>query len=180
MYHSRSVQKTPRERFLPVLGAVLLVSFPNPTVASERTTVAYKKQIAMGVGVLHVGQTCVGLGAVLTAEDFFEGLKRVETQRGPEFRKGSSVVRYFPESITVRVQAHLGRCTNASQQSPPVDSPNPIKPDSLRFKADWKTGLKLRPVENVTWEWYRTVDRLPADTATALILKQLGFGNSPD
>lgn len=155
-------------------GAMLLASILNLNLITANSTPSYTKLIPMGVGALRVDRRCVLLGAFLTAGDFFEGLKRVETHSGTEFRKGSSVVQHFPELITVKIRAHVEECTDAPPQSPLTDSPNPFKLSSLRFSAQWKSGLRLRPVENMTFEGCQTAQS-QLDTTSVLLLKQMGI-----
>ena len=105
--------------------------------------VEYKEVVPLSSGQVRDGNVCVNFGPVMTAGDFFDGLQRHETPSGDEFRKNSRVVQNFPEQITVQVQLSISVC-DADIYTP---APAPGFVNGIRFKAQWKRGLAMRPVE---------------------------------
>lgn len=104
--------------------------------------VEYKEVVPLSSGEIREGNTCVYLGPVMSAGEFFDGLQRTETPAGDVFRKNAGVVQTFPDAITVQVQVGISVC-NADIYTP---APAPSFVSGMQFKAQWKRGLAMRPV----------------------------------
>jgi len=143
-----SNMKTAVSRFLSVLVVTLFLLIPlgalgESGVQEAPQVLEYKEVVPLSSGQVRDGNVCVNFGPVMTAGDFFDGLQRHETASGDEFRKNSQVVRNFPEQITVQVQLSISVC-DADIYTP---APAPGFVNGIRFKAQWKRGLAMRPVE---------------------------------
>jgi len=51
------------------------------------------------------GRFCLVFGGTIALDDFLQGLQKRETPTGIEFRRGSRSVAYFPENITIAIDA---------------------------------------------------------------------------
>jgi hypothetical protein len=135
-------------RFLSVLVVTLflLIRFGALGEASFQAPaqiVEYKEVVPLSSGQVRDRDVCVNFSPVMTSGEFFDGLQRHETPSGDEFHKNSRVVQNFPEQITVQVQLSISVC-DADVYTP---APAPSFVNGIRFKAQWKRGLTMRPVE---------------------------------
>jgi hypothetical protein len=138
----------PRRPTSRLVSGVLLVSVfgaPQPTPNRKPT---YGRFVAMGADVYRSDHTCVILGAFLTAGDFFEGVNRIERHDHVEFRKGQKVLRYFPSTMTVKLEAHVDKCTDAPPETVVPDGGTLL--EGLHFEAHWKRGVQTRRVESLS------------------------------
>jgi hypothetical protein len=108
----------------------------------------YKNDVALSTGQIRHGDVCVNFIPVLQSGDFFEGLERIDTAQGSEFRKNSRVVTNFPDFMTVEMNVRIEDCD--TDVYTPARTPDFVK--GLHFRAQWKRGLYLRPVANVSIE----------------------------
>jgi hypothetical protein len=105
--------------------------------------------LLMGKWTLIFDDQRILLNAGMMAGEFFEQLERRKTTDGELFFMHSKQVSHYPKLVTVRLFGNaweLGdtvfdkRCSgNAADLM-----------SSLQFKAEWKTGLGLRPVSKMT------------------------------
>jgi hypothetical protein len=140
--------KISASRFLSMVAASVSLLIPfgalgESAVQEAPQVLEYKEVVPLSSGQVRDGNVCVNFGPVMTAGDFFDGLQRHETPSGDEFRKNSRVVQNFPEQITVQVQLSISVC-DADIYTP---APAPGFVNGIRFKAQWKRGLAMRPVE---------------------------------
>lgn len=138
-------------RFFGIAAASLLPLIPfgafgAPFFQTLPQIMEYKEVVPLSSGQVRDGNVCVNFGPVMTSADFFDGLQRRETPSGDEFRKNSQVVKNFPEQITVQVQTSISVC-DADIYTP---APAPGFVGGIRFKAQWKRALTMRPVAQLT------------------------------
>ncbi|MFQ5664421.1 MAG: hypothetical protein ACE5HL_11380 [Terriglobia bacterium] len=131
---------------------------------SGKKKIKYSETVSAGVDSYSYDSICVTFHAVMWADDFFDGLERIETRKGSEFRKGSRIVKYFPGKISFEIEADVFNCPENRENSdrlktdpiiivPPVPQVPPAASgfmSSLQFEAYWKTGFKLRPVQHLS------------------------------
>ncbi|MGB8542114.1 MAG: hypothetical protein WCD49_10815 [Candidatus Acidiferrales bacterium] len=127
------------------ISAALLI-LPSAFGQAPPPIVEYKEVVPISSGQIRDGKICVNFNPVMTAGDFFDGLERRETASGDEFRKSSQVVRNFPEQITVQVQTFITVCDADIYTAAPL----PPFFNGIQFKAQWKRGLAMRAVSQVT------------------------------
>src|ERR1700679_4232397 len=140
--------KTSASRLLITLAASLLPLVPfgawgESAVQESPQVLEYKEVVPLSSGQVRDGNVCVNFSPVMTSGEFFDGLQRHETPSGDEFRKNSRVVTNFPEQLTVQLQLSISVC-DADIYTP---APAPGFVNGIRFKAQWKRGLAMRPVE---------------------------------
>ncbi len=133
--------------FFAILAAALFHIAPfaafGQTPPQEPTQIVeYKEVVPLSSGQVRDKDVCVNFNPVMTSGSFFDGLQRHETPAGDEFRINSRVVKNFPEQITVQVQLSISVC-DADIYTP---APAPGFVNGIRFKAQWKRGLAMRPV----------------------------------
>jgi hypothetical protein len=131
-------------RVLAISAALLIL--PSAFGQAPPPIVEYKEVIPITSGQIRDGKTCINFNPVMTAGDFFDGLQRRETASGDEFLKNSQIIRTFPDQITVQVQTAINICDADIYTAAPV----PSFFNDLRFKAQWKRGLVMRAVSQVT------------------------------
>lgn len=113
--------------------------------------VVYGPRVPLGVDLMRFDHACVVLRTSMSAGHFFDGLKRVETSQGWEFRKGSQPVDHFPDKVFIEVEGRIVNCSPKSSVRHVPGSPADLM-NSLRFEAQWKRGPELRPVQIVSVE----------------------------
>ena len=134
-------------RCIGIAGASLLSLVPfsalgQAPVQGAAPIVEYKEVVPLSSGQVRDHDVCVTFTPVMTAGDFFDGLQRHETPSGDEFRKNSRVMTDFPDQLTVQLQLSISVC-DADIYTP---APAPSFVSGIRFKAQWKRGLAMRPV----------------------------------
>jgi len=126
--------------------------------ATTAASLAPPKQSTKGPDVIHFGEqtlvskgACFFWGGTMSAGYFFHGLKRRDSIDGPRFYKKDSEVLYYPEKLSIILRVMKSPCDARGH----VTSLHALElPDdfvsSLKFRAEWKTGVLLRPVDNFT------------------------------
>lgn len=89
--------------------------------------------------------SCLFWGGDATSGDYFRGLRRKDSALGPIFRKGRTILKYYPEQLHVVIRVAQYKC---NARGVPSLSTQPIRDDfaaSLRFRAEWKDGTHAEP-----------------------------------
>jgi hypothetical protein len=92
---------------------------------------------------------CGDLSGRASAGKFFEGLQRIETEQGVEFRKKSKVVREFPDEIKFWLEGAIGAC-RASLPNTATSTPLTDFVNGVTVTADWIDGDGGKPVRNLS------------------------------
>jgi hypothetical protein len=108
----------------------------------------YKDDVALSTGQIRTGDVCVNFIPVLQSLGFFNGLERIDTPQGSEFRRNSHPVDFFPDYLTLEINIRIEVCD--ADMYTPAKTPDIIK--GIQFRVQWKRGLYLRPAANVTIE----------------------------
>jgi hypothetical protein len=108
----------------------------------------YKDDVALSTGQVRRGDVCVNFIPVLQSAGFFNGLERIDTEQGSEFRKNSRVITNFPDYMTVEMNVRIEDCD--TDVYTPARTPDFVK--GMHFRVQWKRGVYLRPVANVLIE----------------------------
>jgi hypothetical protein len=118
------------------------------------------------VGSLPNG-VCFHVYGRVTSEDFFNNMKRIDTDEGTIFRHDTETVTQFPESLVAAYAIHDEACTTGLQQVGTRIYMTQEMMETLRLSIYWKRGVDLRPVKNIKLLDAR-VDRInPYATALA-------------
>jgi hypothetical protein len=127
-----------------------------------------------GLGVLTNGSIpdgpCFRLAGRVTAGDFFDHLKRIDTASGTIFRLGSAEVENFPNELRLGFVVH----DHYDQTCPPReenhDAPKYLTREmmsSLHLYLYWKRGVELRPVTHVERVFFAVRPLMPPAQAQA-------------
>jgi hypothetical protein len=102
---------------------------------------------------------CFRVHGQMTSDDFFNGLKRVDTDQTTVFQRGNETLTKFPDSVIVVFSIRDQFCPAGVQQvgTRPYLTEKMI--DELRLSVYWKDGVDLSPVRGVK-EVNSHVDRL--------------------
>src|SRR5205807_2428640 len=92
---------------------------------------------------------CFRVNGRMMSEDFFNGLKRIDTNQTTIFQRGKDVVTKFPDSVTVAFTIHDELCPTEDQQSGSRKYLTQKMLSDLRLSIYWKHGVELQPVKDV-------------------------------
>jgi len=92
---------------------------------------------------------CFRISGRMTSPDFFDDLKRLDTEDGTVFRRGKEDIAQFPGSVTVAYSIHDQLCPSGVQQIGTRSYMTPEMMDSLRLSIYWKHGVDLHPAKNI-------------------------------
>jgi hypothetical protein len=133
------------------LAAACLLLAPVARAQSESLTGKmheYKDDVSLSNGQIRAGDVCVNFIPVMQSLGFFNGLERIDTSQGSEFRRNSQPVDFFPDYLTIEITIRIEVCD--SNMYTPAQTPDAIK--GMQFRVQWKRGLYLRPVASLTIE----------------------------
>jgi hypothetical protein len=103
---------------------------------------------------------CFRVHGQMTSDDFFNGLRRIDSDQATVFQRGSETVTKFPDSVVVSFSIRDQLCPAGVQQvgTHPYLTEKMI--GQLRLSIYWKHGVDLSPVKGVK-EINSRVDRIP-------------------
>ena len=94
---------------------------------------------------------CFVFGGTAASEDFFRGLRKFETPTGVEFRKGSQSLKYFPQNLTIAINAIGLTCSeNSSGKRKTETEPTIEIMNSFELSMYWKQGARLNRVREAS------------------------------
>jgi hypothetical protein len=140
---------------LPFACAVLLAATSANAAPKDKTIF----DMFVPVAPQHIQGTgyCGNLSGALSADDFFDGLVRIEARHRVEFRKSSQPVSEFPSQVAVALAGNFTPCAEPTP-GPHVDfvqpgngsTPQQVNDfiNGLRFTAVWKNRYGIHPVQN--------------------------------
>jgi hypothetical protein len=110
---------------------------------------------------------CFRVSGQMSAPDFFDNLRRMDTEQGTIFRRGSETVTQFPESVDVTFSIRDELCPSGIHQVGTRVYLTQEMMKTLRLSIYWKHGVDLHAVKNIK-ELNARVDRInPYATALA-------------
>jgi hypothetical protein len=92
--------------------------------------------------------SCFRLSGQVTAPDFFDGLRRVDTDEGTTYFLRDQIVTEFPDEIFVTLHLLDAPCSLDLKETavrPPITQEIL---STLRLNFYWKAGVAMRPVES--------------------------------
>jgi len=92
--------------------------------------------------------SCFRLSGQLTAPDFFNGLRRIDTDNGTTYLLRNQVVTEFPGELFVTLHLLDAPCSQDLRDTavrPPITAE---LMSTLRLQFFWKDGVAMRPVES--------------------------------
>jgi hypothetical protein len=102
---------------------------------------------------------CFRINGRMNSGDFFDGLKRIDTDRGSVFQRGSETVTRFPDSVTVSFSIRDEVCPSGVQHVGTHAYLTQKMIEDLRLSIYWKHGVELHPAKGIK-EINSRVDRI--------------------
>jgi len=140
---------------LPLASALLLVAASANAGPKDKTI--FEMFVPVAPQPIRTNNFCGNLSGALSADDFFDGLVRIEARHRIEFRKSSQSISQFPSQVAVALAGNFTPCA-APSSGPHVDFVRPGNGSSpqrvndfingLRFTAVWKNRYGVQPVQN--------------------------------
>lgn len=90
---------------------------------------------------------CFRIYGIMNSGEFFDGLKRIDTDDGTQFRLGVETVTKFPDSVTVTFSIRDQLCPPGMQQVGTRKYITQKMIDEIKLSLYWKHGVELRPVK---------------------------------
>jgi hypothetical protein len=93
---------------------------------------------------------CFRVSGEMNAREFFDHLKRVDTEHGTVFRRGTETVSDFPGELLLSFDIHDQPCAPGVREIEAHTYLTREMIGTLRLYFYWKRGVELRPVKNIT------------------------------
>jgi hypothetical protein len=121
---------------------------PTPT-NRDKNTWTYEGGIFLDTEGALPGGACFRVKGRVTSADFFENLKREDTNSGTLFRRGNDLVTEFPKSLHMSLSIADTPCDPHMQQTNSRVYLTDEMIRSLRLHFFWKRAMELRPVKGI-------------------------------
>jgi len=153
-------------RLAPALASACLLAVIPAHAAPKRKT-QFDMFVPVDPQPIKTDRYCGNLAGALSADDFFDGLVRIDQRHRVEFRKDSQPVKEFPSKVAVALAGDITTCSTADPNAPlsfvrPANnsSPHEVREfiNGLKFTAAWKTNYGFQPVQN-----FSVLKSAPAD-----------------
>jgi hypothetical protein len=157
---------------------LVLLFFPFAICSASREQAEHKKHDGhvediwnYDGGVLFVTDgllpngVCFRVSGRMNSGNFFDGLKRIDTNQATIFRRGTETVTKFPASVTVAFTIRDELCPSEDRQAGSRQYITRKMLDDLRLSMYWKHGVDLQPIKGVQ-EIDTRVDRIPPYAAS--------------
>ena len=147
-----------RRRAFPCLAVLLLLVAIAPSLCAQTKHEKSKHDKTVwnfdgGISLITDGSLpngpCFRLTGRVFAPDFFENLKRVDSEIGTVYRRGNDVVFLFPEKLQLDFMIYDLPCSNQIQVTGTRTYLTRDLMDSLRLSFFWKHGMYLRPARGI-------------------------------
>jgi hypothetical protein len=144
----------PQIRFLAAWTLTLATAFvpaaaqPNPP-HRDKNTWSYDGGIFLDTEGEIPSGACFRVRGHVTAEDFFENLKREDSSSGTLFRRGNDVVTQFPKTLHLSLSFTDTPCDPHMQQTNSRVYLTEEVISSLRLQFFWKRALELRSIKGI-------------------------------
>ena len=143
----------------PVLFVPLLFLFLVPCVSAqaarhgkpdghEKTVWNYDGGVLFETDGSLPDGVCFRIYGIMNSGDFFDSLKRIDTDKDTQFRRGVETVAKFPDSVMVAFSIKDQLCPPGMQQVGTRKYMTQKMIDDLRLSLYWKHGVDLRPVRD--------------------------------
>jgi hypothetical protein len=113
---------------------------------------------------------CFRISGHVAAPGFFDNLKRIDTDLGATFRRGSENITQFPDQLSLQfvVFDHYdATCPPQVENTSGTPYLTRAMMASMHLYLYWKHGLELRPIANVVPKYFSVDPIMPTATARA-------------
>jgi len=145
-----------RPGFSAISVLLLLAAAPFVCAQAKKTQSKHEKTVWNfdgGISLITDGSLpdgpCFRLTGRVFAPDFFENLKRVDSELGTVYRRGNDVVFLFPEKLQLDFTIYDMPCSDQIQVTGTRVYLTRAMMDSLRLVFFWKHGMYLRPAKGI-------------------------------
>src|SRR5579883_206277 len=153
-------------RRLPVAALVFVMA--GFSLLIPRVTGSKEKEPPQGMrfaGTIRIEEEVrASILAVVGPSEFFENLRSVDSPQGTVFMKDGGEVRFFPDRMTITLRIYGPEDSDGKSGASKQLNYDLMR--GLKFKVQWKRGMKLRSV--------RELRRLSAAEGTFLDLENSG------
>jgi hypothetical protein len=147
-------------RFLAFLPLALLLALPaspqfgapapKHSAATDKNVWNYDGGLVMMTDGAIPDGPCFRLTGKLTAPNFFDNLKRIDTKTGPVIHRGNDLVTEFPEHMQLLFEMYDTPCMEpGTAPIGPRVYLNKAIMTSLHINFFWKRGVELRPAKGI-------------------------------
>lgn len=156
------------------LAALLLLAAVAPFVCAQAKLAQPKHEKTVwnfdgGIPLITDGSIadgpCFRLTGRVFAPEFFENLKRVDSEPGTVYRRGNDVVSEFPAKMQLHFMMYDMPCSDQIQAAGTRVYLTRELMQSLQFSFFWKHGMVLRPAKGITLK-HSEARPVPAYAAT--------------
>jgi len=141
---------------LLLLLLVLAATSPFTCAQAKQTHPKHEKTVWNldgGISLITDGSIpdgpCFRLTGRMFAPEFFDNLKRVDSELGAFYRRGNDVVSVFPEEMQLQFMMYDMPCSDQIQAAGTQIYLTSSLLETLRFSFFWKHGMYLRPAKGV-------------------------------
>jgi hypothetical protein len=103
---------------------------------------------------------CFRVAGRVTSINFFDNLKRFDTDNGTVYRRGIEAVTQFPDQVKLSFAIHDGPCTTGLQTVGTRTYLTREMMGTMKLSLYWKHGVDLQPVKKITEKNY-SVETIP-------------------
>jgi hypothetical protein len=135
------------------LACLFLLAAPLPSGSAnpprERTIWNYDGGISLSTDGRIPDGPCFRLNGHLTAETFFNNLRRVDTDTGTLYRRGHDVVTEFPDRMRLTLVIYDELCDISLRRAGTHVFLTKAMITSMQVRFAWKRGMELRPIREI-------------------------------
>jgi hypothetical protein len=150
-------------RRLPVsflLAAALLLSPTAPSLTAqpnhEKTVWNYEGGLSIATQGAIPSGPCFGINGRATAPDYFENLKRTDTDTGSTIHRGNDIVTEYPAQLHLSFLMYDFPCDLQIRNTEAVTYLTNDIVSTLRLSFYWKHGMALRPAKGIIPRHFET------------------------
>ena len=135
------------------LGCLLFLAVPLPSGRANPTREKTVWNYDGGVFLVTDGNVpdgpCFRLTGRLTAENFFDNLRRVDGDSGTLYRRGNEIVTEFPDRMHLSFVLYDRPCMHSLQQAGARLYLTNAVISKFRIGFSWKRGMEMRPAREI-------------------------------
>jgi hypothetical protein len=136
--------------------AALLACLPAVTAAPSRDKSVwnYEGGILVKTDGSIADGPCFRISGRVSAPKFFDNLKRVDTDGGTVFRRGTETLDTFPDQLTLAFIVHDHPCSTDLESTATHGYLTRSEVSSLKLYIYWKKGVELRAISGVESRYF--------------------------
>jgi hypothetical protein len=149
---------------------VAVAAVPGSVPGHDKTVWNYEGGLFLQTNGSIPNGPCFRISGHVAAPGFFDNLKRVDTDSGAVFRRGSETVTHFPDMLSLQFVVF----DHYDQTCPPKVETTNSSPyltralmGTLQLYLYWKHGVEMRPIADVKPRYFSVDPIAPSPTARA-------------